>query len=858
MTKPTWHDRSVESVLTELDATTRGLTQREAQGRQAQFGQNQLPQPKAASPLARFMRQFHNVLIYVLIASSLVTAVLGHWIDSGVILAVVLANAAIGFIQEGKAEAAMHGLRDLLAPTASVIRDGRRSRLPSIDLVPGDLVVLEAGDKVPADLRLVSANTLSAQEAMLTGESLPTDKNTSPSPTDASLGDRTGMLYSGTLITRGQGSGVVVAIGTNTEVGRISGLLADVNTLTTPLLTQMSLFSTRLTLMILLIGGVLMLYGYTIAEQDFKSLLMAVVGLSVAAIPEGLPAVLTITLAVGVQAMARRNAIIRRLPIIETLGAVSVICTDKTGTLTRNEMTVASTLAATETIELARAAMLCNDAALGTRDGQRVIEGDPMEGALLVFAHPLNPRPAPRLAAIPFDAEHRFMATLHQEEDGSRTLYVKGSPEAVLTMCNDTGQTQPIDHNAWSQRAEAVAAQGQRVLAFAVKQMPPNQSTVAHSDVRGGMTLLGMVGLIDPPREEAIAAVADCHRAGIRVKMITGDHPKTAAAIGEKIGLSHTQVLTGAELDRFNDEDLTAALQGCDVFARTNPEHKLRLVKALQSQGLTVAMTGDGVNDAPALKRADAGIAMGLKGCAAAKEAADVVLADDNFASIVAAVREGRTVYRNIGKVIGWTLPTSIGEAMTVIVALLFSLTMPITPLQILWINLITAATLGMALAFEPSEPDIMRHPPRTRDEPLLTRQLGWHIVFVSLLFLAGVYGVYTASLQRGDSIELARTLAVNTLVAMEIFQLFYIRGPAHSQLSWSRLRATPTIWLVVGITVTAQLLLTYAPPLQRLFETANLNAADWLIVLGVSGASFALAELTKHLRLALSAETAR
>jgi magnesium-transporting ATPase (P-type) len=888
-----WHRLSAEAACTQLGVTTVGLNQSEAQERLTKFGSNRLPEAARRSALIRFLLQFHNILIYVLIGSAAITAFLGHWIDTGVILAVVIANAVIGFIQEGKAENAMDAIRHMLAPRANVIRNGERTSMAGEQLVPGDIVLLEAGDKVAADLRLITAHGLSVQEAILTGESVPVEKHTGAVAAGAAIGDRTCMAFSGTLVTSGQAKGIVVATGTHTEIGHISGLLSEVETLTTPMVTQMGAFAKWLTIFILLISVLLITYGYFVGHHEFSEMFMAVVGLAVAAIPEGLPAVLTITLALGVQAMARRNAIVRRLPAIETLGSVSVICTDKTGTLTRNEMMVASVLTHQHRFalegdgyapagalrledvkvspaehrvldDLALAAALCNDAALHQKEGVWHVEGDPMEGALLAFAAKMDVDPRSQQAlwtrtdAIPFDAKHRFMATLNHDHDLHAVVFVKGAPERILAMCQNqraTATTEPLDTGYWNTNAETIAAQGQRVLAFAVRSVAPTHTVLEHADVEGTLTLLGMVGMIDPPRPEAIAAVRECHGAGIRVKMITGDHAKTAAAIGKQIGLQNFDtVLTGADLDAMDDGTLRQAALNCDIFARTSPEHKLRLVMALQSHDLTVAMTGDGVNDAPALKRADAGIAMGKKGSEAAKEAAELVLADDNFASIVAAVREGRTIYDNIRKVISWTLPTNAGEAMTIMVALLLGLTLPITSIQILWINLITAITLGIALAFEPTEDGTMLRPPRPRNEPLLSGALVWHIVLVSILFLCGVYGIHAYAMDQGYSVELARTLALNTLVVMEIFHLFFIRNFYSTSLTWKAVRGTKVVWAVVAVITVAQFAITYVPALQAVFATESVPFWDGLLVIAIGFALFAIVETEKQIRLHLRA----
>lgn len=885
-----WHEYLSEEVLKILETGQEGLNQSEAQKRLNRYGLNHLPKAPRPGALIRFFLHFHNVLIYVLIVSALITAILGHWVDMGVIIAVVLVNAMIGYIQEGKAEMAMEAIQQMLALKAAVLRSGQRISLDAKKIVPGDIVFLEAGDKVPADLRILKSHNLQVQEAILTGESVPVEKNTNAVKKDVPLGDRSCMMFSGTLVTNGQGKGVVVATGTHSEIGRISGLLSDVETLKTPLIAQMNVFANWLTMLILLIAGLLLSYGYFISHHDFTEMFMAVVGLSVAAIPEGLPAVLTITLAIGVQAMAKRNAIIRRLPAIETLGSVSVICTDKTGTLTHNEMMVSSVLDYQHCFtiegdgyipegavklenthvspskynilkELAHAAALCNNATLRQQDGAWVVEGDPMEGALLAFASKIDADPCAiqakwkRTDSISFDSKHRFMATLNHDQESQAFVYVKGAPEKVLGMCanqrNVDGNTEALDPAYWNAQTKAIATLGQRVLAFSVKQVNPEHNILNHEDVKGSMTLLGMVGLIDPPRSEAITAIKQCHGAGIRVKMVTGDHAQTAAAIGKQIGLQNPdKVLTGIDLDHMDDGMLRQVILNCDIFARTTPEHKLRLVKALQSHGMTVAMTGDGVNDAPALKRADAGIAMGCKGSEAAKEAADIVLADDNFASIALAVREGRTVYDNIKKVVSWTLPTSAGEAITIIFALLLGMTLPVTPVQILWINLITASTLGIALAFEPTEENTMHRPPRKRDEPILSGALIWHIVLVSILFLCGVFGIYAYAINRGYSIELARTLAVNTLVVMEIFHLFFIRNIYGNSLTWKAIRGTKVVWLTIIVVTAGQFAITYLPLLQTVFDTKPIQVWDGLLIIGIGILLFVIIEVEKQIRL--------
>lgn len=885
-----WHNQTSQQTLSALKSTTRGLSAADAEQRLSDVGPNRLPEAPRRSVILRFFSHFHNILIYVLLGAAAITLLLEHVVDTAVIVAVVIINAVIGFIQEGKAEKAMDAIRQMLALRASVIRDGKRQTVAGELLVPGDIVLLEAGDKVPADLRLLETHGLQIQEAILTGESVAVEKRSKEVAAEAPLGDRFCMGFSGTTVASGQGLGVVVATGADTEIGRISGLLSEVQTLNTPLVTQMALLAKWLTLFILAVASLILMLGYFVMHYDFSTIFMAVVGLSVAAIPEGLPAVLTITMAVGVQAMARRNAIVRRLPAIETLGSVSVICSDKTGTLTRNEMKVVSVATAsvrfdiggtgyepsgdirvneqsvsvsdhTALQELGRTAALCNDSELVRKENTWSGQGDPMEAALLAFAgksgidYPGARDQWTRTDVIPFDTQHKYMATLNHDHENNAFIFVKGAPETVLAMCieqrSGSNGTEPLDVAYWQEQVNTIAAQGQRLLAFATKPVRPEHTVLEHADIDDSLIFLGLAGLIDPPRPEAIEAIAECHRAGIDVKMITGDHAVTAVAIAKQLGLQNNDaLLTGAELNELDDAALESVVRQTGIFARTSPEHKLRLVMALQANGMTVAMTGDGVNDAPALKRAGVGIAMGKTGSEAAKEASEVVLADDNFASIVAAVREGRTVYDNIKKVISWTLPTNAGEAMTVILALMLGLNLPITPIQILWVNMITAVTLGIALAFEPTEENTMQRPPRPRSESLLSAGLMWHIVLVASLFLAGIFGIYEYAVSSGYSESLARTLAVNTLVVLEIFHLLFIRNMYGSALSGKAVRATRAVWISVIVVIIGQIAITYVPWLQSVFETEGVGLFDTMLMLGIGVTMFFIIEVEKQLRI--------
>jgi magnesium-transporting ATPase (P-type) len=884
-----WHSLTAGEALQRLEtAPERGLSADEARRRIERFGPNRLPEEERESALIRFLKQFHNVLIYVLLAAAVVTALLGEWIDTGVILAVVVVNAVIGFIQEGKAEQALEGIRKMLSLEATVVRDRRRQTVPAEDLVPGDIVLLESGDRVPADLRLLAARNARIEEAALTGESVPVSKSVEPVPEDTLLGDRKNLAFSGTLVTAGQLRGVVVATGERTEIGRIGEMVSRVEKLTTPLLEKIDRFGKQLSVAILGLGMLLFLFGWLVRGYTLEQTFLIVVSFAVAAIPEGLPAILTITLALGVQRMAGRNAILRRLPAVETLGSVTTICSDKTGTLTRNEMTVGSVLAAEHAFavtgsgyfpegefrldgrtvapdehpvlrEIGRASILCNDAELArsSEADEWKLSGDPTEGAMLVLGAKAGlDRDAeleryPRLDAIPFESENRFMATLHAGPQENRWIFLKGAPERVFETC-DTVQagdsSVALDAKEWRQRTDALADDGFRTLAVAVKQAPADQETLALEDVGQGFTLLGVVGMIDPPRPEAIEAVAKCQRAGIRVKMITGDHALTARSIGAQMGIGDgTRAVTGREVEQASDEELVRIAREHDVFARSSPEHKLRLVRALQAQDEVVAMTGDGVNDAPALKQADIGVAMGIKGTEAAKSAAEMVLADDNFATIERAVEEGRTVYDNLKKTILFILPTNGAEALMVIsaVALAFA-ELPITPVQILWVNMVTAVTLALALAFEPTEPGIMERPPRLRDEPILSGYLLWRIAFVSAIIATACLLLFNWELAIGATPERARTVAVNALVAGQLFYLFNTRYIMRSSMGLSRLLSNRAALFAALVLVLLQMVFTYTPLFQTWFGTAGLQATDWLWVVGVGVGVFLLVELEK------------
>ena len=878
-----WHALEPEAVLSALQSShASGLSDAEAERRLAEYGKNEIPEPPRRSAFMRLLMQFHNVLIYVLLAAALVTAIMSHWIDTGVILGVVFINAFIGFIQEGKAEKAIEGIRKMLSLRAVVLRGGSKRDIDAELLVPGDIVTLKSGDKVPADLRIVQATNLRAEESPLTGESAEVNKSPDPVPENAVLGDRTSMLFSGTAVTYGNTAGVVIATGGDTELGKINRMISEVETVTTPLLQQIGHFGIQLSGIILAITAGFFAFGYFFRDYAIDELFMAVIGLAVAAIPEGLPAVMTITLAIGVQRMAARNAIIRRLPSVETLGTVSVICSDKTGTLTRNEMTAKAVITAdghydasgvgyspegeitrdgqTATLEdepalhrLIQCLKACNDSDI-TRDqaGAWTVTGAPTEGALITLAHKagLGKSALPRKSAIPFESEHKYMATLN-DVDGGLVLFVKGAPERILDRCSaqlsKDGES-PLDRDTWEKAMEALAGQGQRIIAAAFRSMPEGTSSIDHADLEDSLVFLGVVGIIDPPRTEAVEAVRECREAGITVKMITGDHVLTARAIGKDLGIGDGEkAITGAELEEMDDHEMKDAALEYDVFARTSPEHKLRLVQALQANNRLCAMTGDGVNDAPALKQANIGIAMGIKGTEVTKEASEMVLADDNFATIVHAVEEGRTVYDNLRKALLFILPTNGAESLVLMAAILMGITMPITPVQVLWVNMVTAVTLALALSFEPMEKKVMERPPRDPGEPLLGAYFLWRIGFVSCLI--GGFALFSYKIMKGDGadIETARTVAVNTLVAGQLFYLFNCRKIYETSITRDFF-SNRIAFLTAGVLIVLQLALTYAPFMNLLFGTAPLDAAAWRYPLAIGMTVFFVVEAEKYL----------
>jgi Ca2+-transporting ATPase len=890
--KTPWHQLHVDEVVRLLDTdVAAGLATREIQRRQKEYGPNKLTAKSGVPAWKRFLLQFHQPLVYVLIVATAVSAYLGQYVDALVIFAVVVFNAIVGYLQEAKAEKAISALTKLMIVEATVRRGGHKQRVAAIELVPGDIVLLESGDRVPADLRLIQIRGLQIDESPLTGESSPVHKRIDPLAFDTVLADRKSLAFTGTAVVSGRGEGVVWATGDKTEMGRIAWLITEAVDLVTPLTRKIAQLSRMLLWLILALALLTAAVGLW-HGQDLIDIFMAAVAMAVGAIPEGLPAAVTVTLAIGVSRMARRRAIIRKLPAVETLGSTTVICSDKTGTLTENQMTVQEIYAGGELYDvtgtgyeakgaiqqsgktvavahhpalmaLLRAGLLCNDAIIICENGKTRVHGDPTEAALIIASekagmlHDETQRELLRLDAIPFESEHQFMATLHRTKEG-HIIYKKGALERVVgrcsTMLDASGNEKPLDREAIHAAAEQMAAKGLRVLAFAQRPAAPAQRELAHHHVACDLTFLGLQGMMDPPRPEAIEAVQRCQSAGIAVKMITGDHVLTARAVAQQIGLDGKArtdspiAITGWELDQVSDDHLPTIAEQTAVFARVTPEQKLRLVRALQARGHIVAMTGDGVNDAPALKQADIGIAMGIGGTDVAKGAADMVLTDDNFASIEAAVEEGRSIFDNLRKFVVWKLPTNAGEALILLTAVFLGTALPVLPLQLLWINM-TEPLFGLTLVFEPREPGLMERPPRDPRQPILTFPLFMRSAFVSVLMLAGAFSLFLWELhvETGTLAE-ARTVVVNVIIIVEGFYLLNCRSLTRSVFS---VGFFSNLWLVTGLAVMviAQILFTYAPVMNRLFHSAPISLEAWLRILAIGIAVYFAVGLEKWLR---------
>lgn len=882
-----WHHMPSQEIIALLDADPKnGLDVFELKRRLSHFGPNTLTPRRGKSPLERFILQFHNPLTYILLVAGVATTVVKDLNDAITIFAVVLFNAIVGYIQEAKAEKAIEALAQTLVTEALVLRSGQMRTVPAAELVPGDIVILQAGHKVPADMYLLRSRDLQIAESALTGESAPVHKTADTLlPKDTSLADRRNMAYASTLVTYGQANGLVIATGDSTEVGRISQLIAKVEDLSTPLTRKLAHLSNILLYAILALAGLVFVIGIA-RGQPLVDMLLAAIALAVGAIPEGLPAAVTVTLAIGVARMARRKAVIRKLPAVETLGSTTVICSDKTGTLTQNQMTVQQIIAGgltytvggvgytpvgaitpptiSENIAASQcllAGQLCNDSSLIEKQGKWEAHGDPTEVALIVAARKGGiarvPSQLERIDLIPFDSQLQYMATMHDAgQEQPRIIYIKGSVEAILDKCSDvltsTGELQPLVQADILKEVETMAAQGLRVLAFARDTCATATIKLNAENISSGLTFLGLQAMIDPPRLEVQAAVKACYDAGVQVKMITGDHALTARAIAGQIGLRGAQdgdnlkVLTGSKLAKFNDTELIEEIADTAIFARVVPEQKLRLVQALQASGHIVAMTGDGVNDAPALKQADIGVAMGIAGTEVAKEASAMVLTDDNFASIEAAIEEGRCVFDNLTKFIIWSLPTNVGIGLVVLVGVLFNVPLPMLPAQILWINMTTAGALGLALALEAKEPKIMQRPPRNPKDPIVSNTLIRRILVVGGLILVSAFGLYELEQLFGASIAQARTAAVNTVVLIQLFYLFNSRSLTRPI---KEIGIFSNRWVIGGsiLMIILQVLFTYSTLMHSLFSSASIGIMSWLVA-GVAGlASYFIVELEKR-----------
>ncbi len=890
-TQDQWHHRSVKAVVQalETDAET-GLSTRIASERRDHFGANELIAQKRQSVWVRFLQQFNQPLLYILLAAGVVTAFLHEWIDAGVIFGVTILNAIIGFIQESKAENAIAALAESVTTEATILRDGQKQIVSSNELVPGDVVLLSSGDKVPADLRLLEVFNLQIDESGLTGESVPVEKNLTPLPSDTPLAERANMAYTGSLVTFGRGQGVVVATGERTETGHLSQMMQQSHSLETPLTRKIDRFSKTLLYVVLAMAALTFTVG---VAQGFSwvEIFKAAVALAVSAIPEGLPAILTVTLAIGVSQMAKHHAIIRKLPAVETLGSTTVICSDKTGTLTENQMTVQEVYAggqlyqvsgsgyapegeitlAGQPVALAKtpalsaclhAGLLCNDSHIEVQEGNWVVVGSPTEGALVTAARKAGLGPEsltdtlPRMATLPFESQFQYMATLH-DRGSERLIYVKGSIEAILKRCHKiidaTGKPTTLDATAIEQMVDRMANQGLRVLALAQKTSTRAHSSLDHADIEQDLIFLGLQGMIDPPRPEAVQAIRSCQSAGIQVKMITGDHAKTAAAIAQRMGINQTAatpIFTGRELAAMDEVELANTVEQSNVFARVEPEQKLRLVEALQAKGEIVAMTGDGVNDAPALKQADIGTAMGITGTEVSKEAADMILTNDNFAAIEHAVAEGRTVYKNLLRAIAFILPVNGGESMTILIAVLLASPLPILPVQILWLNMVGSIALSVPLAFEPPSPDVMQNPPRPTNEPLLSRHLIIRILVVSLFNWIVIFGTFAWVVRMTGNEALARTMAIQALVAAEAFYLLSISRFVPAIIAKMRGQTEPLGYAVlfgIGVAILFQLVFSQWNVMNQLFGTAALNLNQTLLCLTIGFPMIGLATLLRR-----------
>jgi P-type Ca2+ transporter type 2C len=887
-----WYKLNTQEILHGLGTSENGLSDEEAKHRFEEYGPNRLVEEEQISSLKILLHQFASPLIYILLIAGVVTVLLEEYIDSGVIFTVVIMNAIIGFIHEYKAEKSVSSLRKMVVPKAKAIRDGRELVMHSELLVPGDIVLLASGARVPADLRLLHAIELKIDESMLTGESLPAEKITSPIREDSlTPGDQRNMAFMGTNVVNGRARGVVTDTGTGTVLGGIAREVREIGIVRAPLQDKIHRFA-RAVGFLVLGASVLLFFAGLLAGESVRGMFMIAVAGAVATIPEGLPIVVTIAMAIGVARMAAQNAIVRKLPAVETLGSTTIIGSDKTGTLTRNEMTVrlihdgtntfevtgsgyepkgevlheclpAGTKDCANLIQTLRIGLLCNESNLYLDGEQYRVDGDPTEGALIVAAMKAGLRTEeerkayPLTGIMPFESARGFMATLHSHA-GRKIIFVKGAPEKVLEMCDQAADGGKLNRDDILRVAENFAREGLRVLGLAYKEVRGEMDALAHHHVASGLSFSGLQGMMDPPRQEAIEAIEGCRKAGIRVIMITGDHGVTARAIASRLGLTHgdADVVTGREMESMTDDMLYDIVRRVDVFARVSPEHKLRITEQLKRHGHIVAVTGDGVNDAPALKAAHIGIAMGRTGTDVAKEASDMVLADDNFASIFKAVKEGRIVFDNIRKVTFFLIPTGIAAILSIIGTIIMGVPIPYVPAQLLWINLVTNGLQDVALAFEPGEKEVIHRPPRDPGEGIMSRLLIERTVIIGLLIAAGVVFNFMTSLQGGDTLEKARTVAVTTMVFFQFFQAWNARSEMQSIFTMNPF-SNPFLFFSMLAAFLAQLVVIYVPAFQWIFRTEPISANEWLQILAVSATVVLVVEAEKWLRRTKRSRTA-
>ncbi len=879
-----WYRKNSEEVFREFNSSPGGLTEEEARYRFSQYGPNKLVEQEKISKTKILLHQFTSPLIYILLIASAVTFLLAEFVDTAVIISVVLLNAVIGYFQEYKAEESVRALNKMVVPRTRVLREGKEREIESEQVVPGDVVILASGSKVPADLRLYQTIAVKIEEAMLTGESVPADKKSDALDAEnLTPGDQMNMAFMGTVVVSGRARGVAVATGTRTVLGTIAEELRGVRPVKAPIQEKINRFSKQVGMLVLGASAVVFLFGILTGET-LKDMFMTAVAAAVATVPEGLPIVVTIALAAGVARMAKRNAIIRNLPTVETLGSTTVICSDKTGTLTKNEMTVQLIYDGEHTYEMTgsgyepkgeilhekmpvdpgelemllhvfRIGLLCNESDVYEQEGQFRVDGDPTEGALIVSAMKagLNPEEEreryPRLGIIPFESDRGYMATLHNH-DGKKIIFAKGAVEKLLNMCSACLISEHLIRKDFLRFADTMARQGLRVLAMAYKEMPDDTHDITHKDIESGLILTGLQGMIDPPREEVKGAIEGCRRAGIRTVMVTGDHAITAEAIGRKLGIADREApaLSGRELEMMSDQELFSRVRQTAVYARVAPQDKLRIVQQLKQHGEIVAVTGDGVNDAPALKAAHIGVAMGRTGTDVAKEAADMIIADDNFVSIFNAVEEGRVVFENIRKVIFFLIPTGIAAILSIIICQLLRLPLPYLPSQLLWINLVTNGLQVLALAFEPAEKDVIVRPPRPPHEGLMSKLLIQRTILVGFVISIGVIGNYLLAFRSGDSLDQARTVAVTTMVFFQFFQAWNSRSET---VSIFRISPMSNPFLLYGMiaSVFAHLAVIYVPALQWVFRTVPLSMIEWGEVLFFSTVIILAVEFDKWIR---------